>query len=80
MLTSMLRGPRVRMMSSVTALPYYGGKSAAQNQGTGKWIASMLPMRSAYAEPFAGMPGKTHAPRTEVLWLNYDPSMGPLYE
>lgn len=45
------------MSNAITALPYYGGKSSYQNQGTGKWIASLLPMRPAYAEPFAGMLG-----------------------
>ena len=38
--------------SIATALPYYGGKAR-----TGVWIASRLPMRHAYVEPFAGMLG-----------------------
>jgi len=39
------------------ALPYYGGKSARATTGTGAWIASLLPVRRIYVEPFAGMLG-----------------------
>ena len=44
-------------MSDLAALRYYGGKSAHARQGTGRWIASMLPVRGLYVEPFAGMLG-----------------------
>lgn len=40
---------------SLRALPYYGGKSPIR--GTARWIASMLPNRRIYVEPFAGMCG-----------------------
>ena len=43
--------------SSLRTLPYLGGKSPASMQGTGKWIASMIPPRPIYAESFAGMLG-----------------------
>ena len=39
------------------AMPYFGGKAYSSASGTGKWIASMLPMRVCYCEPFAGMIG-----------------------
>ena len=38
------------MARQLTALPYYGGK-----QRLAPWIASHLPMRRDYIEPFAGM-------------------------
>ena len=38
------------MARQLTALPYYGGK-----QRLGPWIASHLPMRRDFVEPFAGM-------------------------
>ena len=46
-------------MAKLAALGYYGGKSATANQGTGPWIASLLPHRTdvLYLEPFAGMLG-----------------------
>jgi len=43
----------------LTSLPYYGGKSAGNANGTGPWIASLLghDPSLAYIEPFAGMAG-----------------------
>lgn len=35
-------------------LRYYGGKSPLR---TGRWVASLLPVRKSYVEPFAGMLG-----------------------
>ncbi len=44
---------------ALRALPYLGGKSSSSNQGTGRWIASLLPQERevCYVEPFAGMLG-----------------------
>ena len=36
---------------------YTGGKNARSPQGTGRWIASMLPHAELYCEPFLGMGG-----------------------
>ena len=46
-------------MSKLSALRYYGGKSAAANYGIGAWIAEMLSWNKndTYVEPFAGMLG-----------------------
>ena len=41
----------------VAALRYLGGKSETSSTGVGPWIASLLPYRHAYMEPFAGMLG-----------------------
>lgn len=40
-----------------TRLPYRGGKSGHCTTGAGRWIASLLPLRRGYCEPFAGMLG-----------------------
>ena len=47
------------MTHSLSAMPWIGGKSSNATQGTGPWIASMLPpdRNVAYIEPFAGMLG-----------------------
>ena len=45
------------MVENLTALRWPGGKSIRSNSGTGKWIASQLPYRNLYVEPFAGMLG-----------------------
>ena len=45
---------------TLSGLPWFGGKSAGHgnNNGIGKWVASMLPQYSTlYVEPFAGMLG-----------------------
>ena len=39
------------------ALRYLGGKSEGSSTGVGAWIASLLPYRNAYIEPFSGMLG-----------------------
>ena len=63
----MNRGRRLR------ALGWVGGKSAHASQGTGKWIAGLLPPPSAtytYIEPFAGMLGvllQRDAARREIV-------------
>ena len=46
-------------MPALTALQYPGGKSASANNGTGRWIVSLLPWgkNSLYCEPFGGMAG-----------------------
>ena len=47
-------------MSAAVPPHYFGGKSVAAGQGTGAWIASLLPQEFnglTYAEPFAGMLG-----------------------
>ena len=46
-------------MAALHALAWVGGKSAHANQGTGPWVASLLPddTRVTYIEPFAGMLG-----------------------
>ena len=36
---------------------YLGGKSYRNRSGSGKWIASMLPVIGGYCEPFSGMAG-----------------------
>ena len=41
----------------LSGIAYSGGKSIESHTKTGPWIASMLPYREAYAEPFAGMLG-----------------------
>lgn len=43
------------MRAPLSALPYYGGKSP--RMGVATWIASLLPHRNCYVEPFAGMLG-----------------------
>ena len=44
---------------ALRALPYLGGKAAGGPNGTGRWIASLLPQERevCYVEPFAGMLG-----------------------
>ena len=46
------------MPKPLQALPYTGGKSAINN-GSGRWVASLLPYQkeSLYVEPFCGMAG-----------------------
>lgn len=45
-------------MNEPRSLPYFGGKSRiGAIQQTGRWIASLLPRRDGYCEPFAGMLG-----------------------
>lgn len=46
-------------MTRLCSLAYYGGKSSLANQGTGRWIADLLPQETyvTYAEPFCGMLG-----------------------
>ena len=46
-----------REQPTLRGLPYLGGKSAASPQGSGRWIAGLLPYRELYVEPFAGMLG-----------------------
>lgn len=44
----------------LSALPYYGGKSARANSGTGAWVSRTIgptPKVWTYCEPFAGMLG-----------------------
>ena len=45
------------MGEPLRALPYYGGKSPRASNGLGRWIASLLPRRPVYVEPFGGMAG-----------------------
>ena len=40
-----------------TAVGYRGGKTARNASGVGRWIASLLPLRGGYCEPYAGMLG-----------------------
>lgn len=57
----------------LSALPYYGGKAISSNQGTGRWIASLLPSRTdvLYCEPFAGMLGVLlQRPQSKVELVN----------
>ena len=42
---------------SLSAVRYLGGKSANSATGTGRWIASMLPVEDGYCEPCFGMGG-----------------------
>lgn len=52
-------------MNNLSALPYYGGKSAnAHGYGTGRWINSLLPTERdvLYCEPCYGF-GGVHLPR-----------------
>lgn len=46
-------------MTKFSALGYYGGKSFLSRNGTGQWIAALLPQEldHTYVEPFAGMLG-----------------------
>ena len=44
------------MTSKLRATPYYGGKSPV-GTGVGAWVASHLPHRKYYVEPFCGMAG-----------------------
>ena len=44
------------MNAKLRATPYYGGKSPV-GTGVGAWIASHLPSRKYYVEPFCGMAG-----------------------
>ena len=59
---------------ALRGLPYLGGKSAAAPQGAARWIASLLPYRTLYAEPFAGMLGilLTRQPSTLELVNDLD--------
>ena len=45
------------MPNPLNALPYLGGKSGGGFTGTGRWVASMLPNRTGYAETHGGMCG-----------------------
>ena len=47
----------MRTVTTLFAAPYYGGKSPTGTSMLGPWIASLLPRRKYYAEPFAGMAG-----------------------
>lgn len=50
--------PRQRHQNDeLSALPYFGGKSGRSSTGTGRWVASLLPYRKGYVEPFGGMAG-----------------------
>lgn len=60
------------MAQRLNALPYYGGKSVRGASGTGRWIASLLPYRNAYAEPFAGMLGVLLQRRASQLEIASD--------
>ena len=51
---------------TLRALPYHGGKSPMSASGTGPWIASLLPYRPVYVEPFAGMLGVLLARRPSL--------------
>lgn len=48
-----------RRSSTLAGLHYYGGKSGRRADGTGAWIASLLPCEptQTYVEPYAGMLG-----------------------
>ena len=61
------------MTTKLSALPYFGGKASTARQGSGPWIASLLPQRYdvLYAEPFAGMLGVLlQRPRSAVEIVN----------
>lgn len=60
-------------MKKLTALAYYGGKSASANTGTGRWIVKLLPHERnvTYVEPFMGMLGVLlQRPRADVEVAN----------
>ena len=42
---------------SLSAVRYLGGKNVNSSTGTGRWIASMLPIEDGYCEPCFGMGG-----------------------
>ena len=44
-------------MKRIRSIQYWGGKSGGRNAKVGRFVARVLPVRSAYCEPFAGMLG-----------------------
>ena len=57
----------------LSGLPWYGGKSPMASQGTGEWIASLIPNDTnvAYIEPFGGMFGVgLNRPKSDVEIYN----------
>ena len=57
---------------------YLGGKSYRNRSGSGKWIASMLPviggMRHEHKGTASPMVSPRKKERIEVLWTNFDPA------